>query len=310
MVTSQNNSTFDHITTHPRLTRLSDDAILARAAAKVNFTLAVGAERPDGYHMFESLMATVSLCDELIVRRSEPGIKVICDDPDVPVDSHNLVYRACSLLAWAARISPAVEIELVKRIPTEAGLGGASSDAAACLVALNELWGLDYPDSRLHQVGSVLGSDVNFFLAGPLAVCKGRGEQVSNVDCKWDFWAVLLKSPKKLSTGKVYKYHRVSDPCCFGLAERLAKQIPSDKPMELANRFCNNLEPAAFRVNDQLSQLRENLETSGKVPVRLSGSGTAMFAIFDSKDQAVQFVQRIKQSYPELAYWLVRNNPW
>jgi len=300
----------EHTGVQPRLERLDDRTILVRAAAKVNFTLAVGAQRPDGYHAFESLMATVTLCDELTIRRGRSGIRIHCDEADVPVDTGNLVHRACSLLGWQAKVEPGVDMDLVKRIPTEAGLGGASSDAAACLLGLNELWGLHFPVEKLNEVAAVLGSDVSFFLSGPLAICKGRGEQVCPLNFHWEFWAVVIQPPGKLATRDVYKSHRVSDPSCFGLAEQLTQSLPGGRPSSVCGRFCNDLEPAAFRLNSGLEQLRANLEAGGQVPVRLTGSGSAMFAVFDTRDQAVQFVQRINQLYPALVSWLVKNNLW
>jgi len=300
----------DHTQTCPRLTRVDDQTLLVRAAAKINLSLAVGAERPDGYHTFESLMATVSLFDELTIRRDKPGITLACDDSYVPTDSRNLVYRAASLLAWCAKVQPDVHIEIVKRIPTEAGLGGASSDAAAALIGLNELWNLTMPLEKLHQISSVLGSDVNFFLAGPLAICRGRGEHVEPLNLNWDFRAVILQPAHRLPTGKVYRHHRVSDPSCFGLADRLAKLLPARRPGQLTGLFQNDLEPAAFRVNDSLGSLRHDLEAFAGTSVRLSGSGSAMFAIFDTWEQSVEFMLKIGQAYPELACWLVRSNPW
>jgi len=310
MATIGNNDLENQTEAYVRLKWVDKDTILARAAAKVNLTLAVGAERPDGYHIFESLMATVTLCDRMVITRADRGIKITCNDPAVPVDSRNLVYRAASLLAWYGKVSPAIEIDLDKRIPTASGLGGGSSDAAACLIGLNTLWHLDLPVTKLSEIAAVLGSDVGFFLSGPLALCQGRGEQVHPLGCRWDFLAVIVKGSGHLSTDQVYRYHRVSDPNCFGLADDLANSLATNKPSELSSRFRNDLEPAAFRANGTLSNLRAELETCAAVPVRMSGSGTAMFATFDTRDQAGHFAEHIDRSYPELAWWLVKNNPW
>jgi len=292
----------------PRL-RQVDGELLVRAAAKLNLSLAVGALRPDGYHAFESLMTTITLSDTLRVCRSDPGIRITCDAPAVPTDSRNLIYRAASLLAWYGRVSPAVAIHLEKHIPMQAGLGGGSADAAAALVGLNELWDLHLNPERLGEVAAVLGSDVKFFLLGPMAICRGRGELVEPLD-GWDFWAVVIQPVERLATEQVYRYHRVSDPCCLGLADDLARELPGQRASEAAERFRNDLEAAAFRANQDLGKLREELESLSETPVRLSGSGTAMFAILDSRDQADRLRRRINRSHPHLATWLVRNNPW
>ena len=294
----------------PRMQRLSDHSVLVRAAGKYNLTLAVGDERPDGYHAFESLMATVTLLDELTITRGDRGIRIRCDDPTVPVDGRNLVYRAAFLLAWCAKISAAIDVDLRKRIPTEAGLGGGSSDAAACLIALNELWDLNWPVSRLSHVAAVLGSDVSFFLSGPLAICRGRGEEVYPLAFTWPFWSVLVHPSDRLPTPQVYAHHRPSDPNCFGLADELAADLATHAVSQVADRFRNDLEAPAFRINGTLGTLREQLERVGHRPVRMTGSGTAMFAMFDGRDEAAAFLERAKGSYPEVAYRLVRNNLW
>jgi len=235
----RDNSQEQDTTTDTQLRWVDDRTVQVHAGAKLNLTLAVGAERPDGYHSFESLMTTVTLCDEVVIRRAKPGIRIKCNDSAVPVDSRNLIYRAASLLAWYGKVSPAVELDLEKRIPTQAGLGGASSDAAASLIGLNAMWDLQLPIGKLHEIASVLGSDVAFFLSGPLAVCKGRGEQVYPLGHDWKFWAVIVQPADRLATDRVYRYHRVSDASCFGAADALAKLLVDGKASEVSEHFRN-----------------------------------------------------------------------
>jgi 4-diphosphocytidyl-2-C-methyl-D-erythritol kinase len=155
-----------------------------RAPAKINLHLRVGPTRPDGFHPLVSWMTTVSLFDTLIFLSTQaPGITFRCDDPKLPTDERNLVVKAARLLMSKLPRERqqgigGVEIELQKRIPSGAGLGGGSSDAATTLVALNRLWALNWQSNQLAEVAAQLGSDVAFFLHGPSSICTSRGEVV------------------------------------------------------------------------------------------------------------------------------------
>ncbi len=295
---------------HQRASWLDSRTLLTRAAGKINLTLSVGARRPDGYHMFESLMATVTLYDDLLLKLSKKGLNLTCDDGAIPTGVDNLVYRASTLLAEQSDLEPNIDIELIKRIPTQAGLGGGSADAAATLLGLNELWNLGWPNDELVKLAAMLGSDVGFFLEGPLAICSGRGEQVRPLEFVWDFWAVIVKPKVSLSTAEVYKHFVPKENRPFLRAGRLAKLLPGSKPSQIYPYLENDLESAAFRVRGELGELRNQLEKSINVPVRLSGSGSAMFALFDTRDLAGQAMQRIQSFSTELNCWLVKNNTW
>lgn len=152
------------------------------APAKVNLFLEVSGKRPDGYHELETAMVEIGLRDELTFRDAPgAGIALECDDPALPTDGRNLVRRAAEAILREAGDRArdlGVRVELRKRVPREAGLGGGSSDAAATLLGLDALWGLRTPKARLAELAAALGSDVPFFLDGPAALCRGRGELV------------------------------------------------------------------------------------------------------------------------------------
>ncbi|MFA5864076.1 MAG: 4-(cytidine 5'-diphospho)-2-C-methyl-D-erythritol kinase [Phycisphaerae bacterium] len=293
-----------------RLSRFDETAWLVRAAGKINLTLSVGPKRSDGYHDFESLMATITLYDDILLRMGPDSINLTCNDPSLPAGSDNLVYRACSLLSSQSDTDADVDIELVKRIPTQAGLGGGSADAAATLLGLNELWKLNWPTEELSKLAAMLGSDVGFFLAGPLAVCTGRGEIVKPLDFVWNFWVVVIKPKIALSTAEVYKHYVRKDNATFARADSLVKLLPKSKPSQIYSYLENDLETPAFRITGELGSLRKNLQKLLNVPVRLSGSGSAMFAIFDDREQAQSALHRIQSSYTELTCWLGKNNVW
>ncbi len=279
--------------------------------AKINLTLSVGAKRPDGYHIFKSLMSTVTLYDKLRMRKyNSPEIKLTCNIDSLPDGFENLAYRAASLLMGSRGIEKGIEIALTKKIPIQSGLGGGSSNAAAVLIALNELWELELSEKELLTLAEMLGSDVPFFIKGPLAICAGRGELVSPIDFSWDFWAILIKPNISLPTKEVYHYHRVSESKDFNLTDHIVRKLPRSKPSEIAESLYNDLEPAAFRISPELGLLRKELELFFNRPVRLTGSGSAMFVLFDREDETIEESRRFVDNYPELNAWVVRNNIW
>src|SRR3989441_10032318 len=148
------------------------------AYAKVNLTLNVGGARSDGYHEIESVMHTIALHDSITLREAGTGVEVLVTNSEVPNDQRNLVVRAAQLLREAFGVERHVQIELVKRIPTAAGLGGGSSDAAVTLLGLAQMWKLRLDGRELLALATKLGSDVPFFLEGVAAVARGRGERV------------------------------------------------------------------------------------------------------------------------------------
>ncbi len=293
-----------------QLSWISGNVLRVRCPAKINLVLSVGGKRPDGYHMFESLMSSVTLYDEILFKLSDKPFSLVCDNADIPTDSQNLVYRACSLLSGISGKELSLDVELIKRIPSQAGLGGGSSDAAGALIALDKLWNLNQPKSSLMELASMLGSDVSFFLSGPLAICSGRGEQVHPLAIEWEFWALIIKPDISLSTSEVYQYYRVSDGLGFGRCEQVAEMLKESKPSELYEYLSNDLESSAFRVSEELREIRDGVEKILNVPVRISGSGSAMFALFDTQAQAVDALRSILGTSSELHCWVVRNNPW
>jgi len=293
-----------------RLSRLDSKTFLVRAAAKINLTLSVGPVRSDGYHGFESLMATITLYDDLLIRPGGGLIRLTCDEPTVPVGPENLVHRAYSLLAGHCDLDAGVDVELIKRIPAQAGLGGGSADAAATLVGLNELWELQKTRGELIRLAAMLGSDVGFFLAGPMAICTGRGEVVEPLDLAWEFWAVVIKPKESLSTAAVYREFQESDSRPFGRARALAEKLPGAKPSQIVQELHNDLEPAAWRLCPPLGRLKAGLECRLNTKVLLSGSGSALYAIFDSEDQARTAMHHVRTFDRELTCWLVKSNAW
>src|SRR6266542_5283798 len=168
--------------------------------AKINLSLKVLDRRDDGFHEIETFIVPISLCDEIKIEKNEGGIEFRCDDSSVPLGDDNLAIRAAKAFFAATKLKPAVSIELKKKIPHGAGLGGGSSDAASVLLALNELFAAKLSREMLAEMAEPIGSDVPFFLFQSAALCKGHGEMVSPVKLNGQFSILLLKPAFAVST--------------------------------------------------------------------------------------------------------------
>ena len=264
------------------------DDLLVRAPAKINLSLLVAGKRPDGFHELETIMAKVNYYDEIIIE-SNPigGIALVCEGPEwAPDGPENLVYKAARLLLNACGLFRDIRLTLKKNIPAGSGLGSASSDAAATLLGLNEYLKLGLPPRQLAKLAPQLGSDVAFFLGGPLAFCRGKGEKIRRIRKKFRFLAVLVLPAVSVSTQKVYANY-VHDQAMFdALSEAINTHIGNDR-IDLAAKMCANmLEKCCFGLEGELAELKVRIETLCAAPCCLSGSGSAMFCIVENADRA------------------------
>lgn len=281
----------------------SERAISLEAPAKLNLSLAVLARRPDGYHDIESLMAGVTLADSLVIRATDhPGIRLslrygaaLAGTPlarDVPAGPDNLVVRAAEALAVAAGVDGGLEIDLVKRVPAGAGLGGGSSDAAAVLRGAAAAWGIDWPAERLAELGATIGSDVPFFFAGGPAIARGRGERLEPVACIPPVPAVIACPAAGLSTAAVYAAC-VPDAARRGDASRLADALARGGLRGGLPFLHNALEEPARRLSPDVDRLLAALAAAGASCPRLTGSGSACFALARTATEARGIAARL-----------------
>ncbi len=243
------------------------------APAKINLSFKILGRRADGFHEIETLMAPISLCDRLTISRSgTPGsIEFVCDDPSLPVGDDNLVVRAARLFLEMIDQKTGLRIELEKKIPHGAGLGGGSSDAAATLLGLNDLCESSLEEDKLAQLAAQIGSDVPFFIFRSAAQCRGRGELVTPVALPMSLPLLLLKPAFGVST-----------PSAYGRWQE-SKELSnvSYGPQEFAGlTFVNDLERPVFEKYFFLAHLKMWLLTQPEVgAAMMSGSGATLFAI-------------------------------
>ena len=262
--------------------------LVIRSPAKINWTLRVLGDRPDGYHEIESLVSAVTLYDELaFTSRTDGRFVLTCDAPNVPTDQRNLICRAAALMAADVGQVGGLQCRLTKRIPVGGGLGGGSSNAAAALRALNRLWGLDWSTERLMDAAAKLGSDVPFFLIGGTALIRGRGEQVRPATLPWRGWIVLMLPGLTVATADVYRAWRAepssaNDDVCVG------RNGESPAAVRWMSRAYNMLEKPARQVCPALGELIDRAERILDRPIRISGSGSTLFTAYDGQRQAAE----------------------
>ena len=265
------------------------------APAKINLSLRILGRRGDGFHEIETLMVPVSLCDEIqIERRSgKKGIEFQCDDPSVPKGDDNLAVCAANLFLEKTKLDAGVSIDLKKKIPHGAGLGGGSSDAASTLLALNELFDTKLPREALAKMAEAIGSDVPFFIFRCGAVCKGRGELVSPTRLREQLSVLLLKPEFGVPTQWAYLHWRDSReiPDVSYVAQQIAGQT-----------FLNDLERPVFEKFIFLAEMKMWLCKRAEVGAALmSGSGSTVFAVLRGNTDADRLAKRAKGELdPEL----------
>ena len=272
------------------------DALLVRAPAKINLSLLIAGKRDDGFHEIETLMAKINLFDEILIEQGQKaGIELLCSGPHwAPEGEDNLVHRACRLLLESCGVQANIKVTLTKNIPAGSGLGSASSDAAAALMGLNRFLQLGLDQDSLSRLSTVLGSDVTFFLDGPLALCTGRGERISKLDEPVDFVALVVLPNVSVSTKEVYANY-THDSAVFRKLRAEIKALIDKNRIDLVWKMCANmLEESCFALYKELAELRRTIESSGIGPVCLSGSGSAMFTIIENGNKSKASRQKHK----------------
>ena len=289
----------------PRMQTPQRGELRLAAPAKINLNLLVAPRREDGYHPIDSCVARVTLYDQIVLRPiRQPQIRLRCTGADCGPPERNLAYRAAEQLAGRAG-ERGVAIDLHKAIPPASGLGGGSSDAAAVLEGLNHLWGLGLtPDQRM-EAAAALGSDVPLFFGPPTSRITGRGEHVEPVEVH-PFWAVLCLPAISCSTTEVYRGADADGP---RMSRQLASDVLTAPPSTWRARLENQLAPAAERLCPELGSLRSRLGRQSGIPACITGSGSAVFLLCDSRQEALAAAESLDEDLRGCCV-IVQSNPW
>jgi len=268
-----------------------DDGLVVRAPAKINISLLVAGKREDGFHEIETIMSKIDLYDDLLFETgSGSGIELVCHGRyKVSCGEDNLVFRACQMVLDAvgakaeALKTQGVKVTLTKRIPVGAGLGGGSSDAAAALMGLNRFANLELHDNQLTALASELGSDVAFFLGGPLAMCTGRGEKIQRINAEFYFRALLVLPGVNASTKKVYENYMHDVTAYDDLSRQINDFLSKNRLDLIAGLRVNMLECVCCRVYEDLREIKSRIDSLEIGAVCLSGSGSTMYILDTGK---------------------------
>lgn len=258
---------------------MSSDSMTLKAFAKINLFLDITGRLPNGYHTLNTVMRQIGLYDLVTVSVSEgSGISLTCDNPLIPRDGRNIAVKAAEKFLRETTVSAAVSVKIEKRIPLEAGLGGSSTDGSAVLTALNRLFGEPLSAERLIGLGASLGADVPFCLIGGAAVCGGFGEKVTPIGMPDDFAVGIVKPDFSCSTAAAYRAY-------------------DESPLSTREEFSSFVRSLSFGAgawsggvynvfeklykDERIGSLTESLKKNGALSAALSGSGSAVFGIFE-----------------------------
>ncbi len=273
-----------------------------RVPAKVNLALNVGATDNEGYHALGTLFQAVSLFDDLVARPAEAGVFRVSFRGEgasgLPTDDTNLVVRAARLLAGTCGTGNlGAEIRVHKRIPVAGGMAGGSADAAATLVACNQLWGTGLDTGQLHAVAARLGADVPFLLHGGTAVGTGRGEKLRPVPVRGSFQWVLALSHHGLSTPAVFReFDRISPPQPTGIDSGLLEALADGDARRVGALLRNDLQRAAFNLQPELADVLAMGGEAGATGALVSGSGPTIAFLAGTKAVADAISDRLALS--------------
>ena len=279
------------------------DTIKAKAYAKLNLSLEILGQRPDGYHDICSVFHAVTLADELeFTLRGDGRIVLDANEPHLPTDERNLAVKAALLLKQEYRIDQkcGVTVNLRKQIPVGAGLGGGSSDAACSLLSLNRLWNNNKASvEELSSLGSQIGSDVPFFLAATTALVKGRGEVIEPLAVTQRYHFVIIYPGFGVSTAWAYKTFKKELTNGREYSKILASHcLNGEPPDRLAPLFHNDFEPTVIKAHPRIAEAKSDLLAAGALGALMSGSGSSVFGIFSGPDASLSGWRRVQAKWP------------
>lgn len=273
--------------------------------AKINWSLQILGKRPDGYHEVNTVLQTISLHDDIHFEVSaEKDVVLACDDPGLPTDTGNLIIRAAQALKAQYQVDYGASIRLEKRIPTQAGLGGASSNAAVTLMALAALWQTGATSADLEEIATRLGADVPFFLSGGCARATGVGTTLQPLPDRSDVPLIVVTPRAAVSTAKAYAAFSSSalttpntDTILSSLHE--AAEMRDSRPWPLGNDIStdlrNDFESVIFDIEPEIRRAKEALLRAGALNAMLAGSGSSVFGVFENQDTQARALREIKR---------------
>ena len=272
--------------------------ITVKAPAKINLSLDILGRRADGYHFLRTVMQAIDLCDTIHLSMTSDDIKIICAREDVPCDERNIAYKAAAaFFDQTQAVQTGIRIQIDKIIPSQAGLGGGSADGAAVLVALNELYQTGLDTRKLQEIGALVGADVPFCISGGCALAEGIGEILSPIHAHPEYCLVICKPEVGVSTAAAYKKFDEIGTICPPMTDSLIASLIAGDMKEAALYMSNAFEQLLNMP--EVTEIETLLTKHGALKAVMSGSGSAVFGIFDSPLKAEKCFLECKPQYPE-----------
>lgn len=272
-----------------------------KAYAKVNISLDIIEKRKsDGYHLLRMIMQNIDLYDDITIDKQKSGITIKCNKPYVPTDERNLAYKAAQLFKEKFNIEEGVAINIKKNIPVAAGLAGGSTDGAAVLKAMNEIFNVNASDEELMEIGLKLGADIPYCIKGGTALCEGIGEKVTILKPFKDKILVLVKPPFGVSTKFVYQEFNLEKVLNHPKTEELIQAMENDDLDYICSNMKNLLENVTLRKHKMIIGIKEEMKSHGAKGAMMSGSGPTVFAIFDDMLKAQRCFEKMRDKYDDV----------
>lgn len=269
------------------------DSIKIAAYAKVNLALYIIGLRQDGYHLLDSVMMPIDLYDIITIKKSGSGINIMCDE-DIPTDATNTSYKAAQFIIDEYTDIEGVDINIEKNIPSMAGLGGGSADAAATLIGMDVLFNLPKNHQKLLEMAAKIGADVPFFMGDGTSRVQGIGEVLTPISYTQKMHMCLIKPNVSLSTPVVYKKYDQMQRGYNGDCDALIHELQFGDAQSISGHLRNDLQMPAVDIHPVLNNDIAYLKNNGALNAMMTGSGSCVFGIFSDKETAVKAANNYK----------------
>ncbi len=273
--------------------------IKTKAFAKINLSLDLVGRRDDGYHLLRSVMQTVSLCDNITVSKGKGGISLGCNKYFIPTDERNIAYRTARAFFEYTGITPDASIYIKKYIPCGAGLGGGSSDGAVVFDALCRLYNVDMSSSEKAEITQSIGADIPFFFYGGTSLIEGIGEKVTPVSPLADCRIVIVKPRVSLSTAAIFSSQLTKQAFGGNSTDDVINALQTGDLKSIFANAQNALEPASIDACPVIADIKTELIKNGAIFSMMSGSGSAVYGIFDNYRTARKAYSHFQKLYHE-----------
>ncbi|MBF8982474.1 4-(cytidine 5'-diphospho)-2-C-methyl-D-erythritol kinase [Lutibacter sp. B2] len=275
------------------------EEIKVKGMAKINISLDALRKREDGYHEVKMIMQQVDLFDEIHLKKIEKGIIIETNCEFIPTDESNIAYKAAELMMKKYNIQEGIYIYINKKIPVGAGLAGGSTDAAAVLKGLNELFGIGASEKELMEMGTNIGADVPFCIVGGAALAEGIGEKLTPIK-GIDQWVILCKPNISVSTATVYKKLDVSKIKNHPKTDKLLKAIENNDIQTVALNLCNVLETVTENMHPVVKDIKRRMLEYNAMGSLMSGSGPTVFGLYKDYGKAKSAYDNLSKIYQQV----------